>query len=185
MNEEFVPINGQALCEYARTRFGWLRIAENGCGAIAVYNAMGLLGRAIAFLDVRARLHRWYRPRFFGVSPRELKRCFMKLGVTCARTDSLEELHNLLQAGGVAVLTKWNARWPRLYKGAHTVTITFDGEAYAVYNRYSNRDRVYFCVSLEEIIGEGSLIRAYIVVTVHKVGGLDCRNIPNRACTEE
>lgn len=169
MNGDFIPINGQRLCEYANTRFGWLRIAQNGCGAIAVYNAMGLLGQATAFWDVRARLHRWYRPRFFGVRPRELERCLIQLGASCTRADSLEELRQSLGKGGIAVLTKWNARCPRVHKGAHTVSISFDGERYAVYNRYSNRDRVYLCASLEEIVGEGSFMRGYVVEKAHRI----------------
>ncbi len=164
MNGEFAPINGQKLCEYARMRFGWLRIAQNGCGAIAIYNAMGLTGRVLAFSDVTARLDRWYKPRLFGVWPREIARCFTSIGVACTRADSLEELRDLLAAGGVAVLTKWNARWPRLHKGAHTVAVSFDGkQTYTVYNRYSNRACAYSCESLEEIIGKGVFMRGYIV----------------------
>ena len=167
-NEDFLPINGQSVCEYANMEFGWLSVSTNGCAAIAIYNALGFTGQAVYFSDVIKQLDSWHRPRFFGVMPGEIGNCLANFGASFTEADSISELELLMENGGVAIVTRWNRTsvrsltmlYPILYEsvdvsgGAHTMAVVHDGNGnYTVYNRYSNKPISYPYDSLEEFIG--------------------------------
>ena len=167
MDLSFTPVNGQKVCEYAGRRFGWLRFGNNGCGVLAVYNALGLLGRKPSFAGLFGYFHAWYRPRFFGVFPWQIRRYFKKQAIPFRRERSLQELEEGLKGGGVAVLTYWNRcgelfgkRFPKPLRGAHSVAVFYE-DKFTVCNRYSNRDRFYKYDSLEELLKDGLLIKAF------------------------
>lgn len=164
---DFRPINGQSLCEYARLRFGWLRLRTNGCSVLAVYNALGLLGRKVSFQEIFGFFHSRFRPRFFGVMPHELGRFFRKYVPSVKGVRSAQELEKLLKGGGAAVVTVWNRafrifgkRIPNVFGGAHTMAVHYNG-SYVVCNRYSNKTLFYAYDSPEAIWSEGCLIKGF------------------------
>ena len=155
---EFEPINGQKLCEFANVRFGWRHIAANGCGVLAIYNALGLTGQAPSFDEIRRYFHAWYQPRFFGVHPWRIKRYLKKRNIMFEAAKTLELLEALLKNGGTAIVVYWNRTFqcggmtfPNLFRGAHCVTVRFD-EKYTIYNRFSNRERTYEFDTLQECL---------------------------------
>ena len=46
----FSPINGQQECEYADMAYGWGSIAKNGCGPVAIYNALGFFRKTTSVI---------------------------------------------------------------------------------------------------------------------------------------
>lgn len=164
MSEErncaFEPINGQKLCKYSRVRFGWRRIADNGCGLLAIYNALGLTGHVPSFDEIHRYLHAWYRPRFFGTHPWRIKQYLSKRGLAFRSAKTIQELDGLLKTGGVAIVVYWNrtiefmgVQLPNLFRGAHCVTVEY-AERYTVYNRFSNRACTYEFETLEECLAK-------------------------------
>lgn len=161
---DFEPISGQKLCEYSSRRFGWRTIASNGCSVLAIYNALGLCGYPMTFEKIHAQLHRWYRPRWFGIFPWRIRRFFKKNSIACRTFKKPIQLEPLLKTGGAAVLTYWNAtffgRIPNIFAGAHSVAVHYDGR-FTVYNRFSNRTKVYSFNALHELLHSRKLIKAF------------------------
>lgn len=165
MKEKFQPLNGQGVCEYAQVYYGWRRVKHNGCGLLAAYNALGLLGKPLPFGQIRRYFHRRWRPRFLGTNAYELRRFFQRQGLPVQVTRDPRELEAWLKEGGVGVMIQWNStlrlwglRLPNPAKGAHVVTATWGPEGLTVYNRYSNRDRAYTYSSMEELYQKASLL---------------------------
>lgn len=73
-------------------------------------------------------------------------------------------LEALLKNGGAAILTYWNGTLfgciPNIFAGAHTVAVHFDGR-FTVYNRFSNREKVYSFESLQELLSQRRLIKGF------------------------
>lgn len=169
MEQKFLPINGQKLCEYANLRLGWRKFAANGCGILAIYNALGLTGRRKKVEEIHRYFHAWYRPRFFGIHPWKLRRYFRKNKIECKTASSVEELDRYLKDGNVAVLTYWNrvsrvCGLPNLLRGAHSVCVRFDGK-FTVYNRFSNRDHAYDFETLEDCLNGHVYMMGFVLST--------------------
>ncbi len=149
---EFIPINGQKLCREKNMRLGWCRLKTNGCAIIAIYNALGFLGRTMSVDEIVRAFHAWYRPHFFGISPRRLRGFFRHENIPFQNVSLAEaELKN----GDIAVLTYWNRcfakKFVNPFAGAHTVCIRYEGKL-TVCNRFSNRKEIYRCDSLNELL---------------------------------
>ena len=165
MSETFETINGQGLCTYAQLRYGWRRVKHNGCGLLAAYNALGLLGRPMDFLEIRRYFHHIWRPRFLGSNTFELRRFFRKQGLAVLWIRDPSELEQRLKEGGVAVMIQWNSRIksskiPNPLKGAHLICATWEEDQLTVYNRYSNRSTVYRYSSVGALYEKPKLICA-------------------------
>lgn len=155
------PVNGQALCEYANIPFGWFHIGYNGCLVLAIYNALLLSGYEIDLAAVHKVLHRFWKPRFFGVRQWEISRCLKKLEIPFREFDSPAEFVASMEPGDVAIVLSWNRtvpfchftmgeeplsvlRFQDPFGGAHGVAVEYSKtEKWIVYNRYSNRDKPY------------------------------------------
>ena len=158
--EGFSPINGQSVSDFGVLDFGWFNLSTNGCGPVAIYNALGLTGQPVYLGDVLGYLDcGWPRP--FGTMPYEIGSCLTHFGATYTEADSLAKLSALMENGGTAIVVLWNEatttfgiKYPNILAGAHTMTVVHDGNgAYTVYNRYSNRAMTYTRQSLEEFVG--------------------------------
>lgn len=166
---DFEPINGQKLCEYANRRFGWRRFASNGCGVLAIYNALGLIGRAIPLEQIYRHFQAWYRPRFFGIRPIRIAQYLKKQNISFQTAQTPEQLDEFLKSGGVAVVSYWNRTFtlmgtelPNVFRGAHFVTIGFD-ERYTIYNRFSNRNRTYAFDTLDECLANHYYMKGFFL----------------------
>lgn len=165
MGEKFRTINGQGLCVHKEVRYGWRRVKKNGCGLLAAYNALGILNRPMDFFEIRKYFHRFWKPRFRGTSAFELRRFFRKEGLEVLWIREPGELEERLKEGGVGVLLQWNRRFkrwdlPNPLKGAHLIAATWEGDHLAVYNRYSNRAKIYRYGCIEELYDVPKMICA-------------------------
>ena len=176
------PVNGQRLCPYGRIPFGWRRIAHNGCVLLAIYNALLLTGYEPDLMEIRSHLHRFWKPRFFGVRNREIARCLKKLGIPFRTVTSRKETGSALEPGAAAIVMSWNrslpfcwftmgeeplsvARFPDLFGGGHGVAacVTEQG-VWRVFNRYSNRGIVYEYPNFEAFCPfEALFMKAFII----------------------
>jgi len=153
---EFVPINGLSACAYGSLRLGWCRLKTNGCAVAAIYNALGFLGHRISLGEILRSFHAWYRPRFFGIWPWRIRSFLRQRGVSFCRSTA-DWRH-----GDVAIVTYWNRcfcnRFINPFGGAHTVCVRYDGQFW-IYNRFSNRQKVYCCNTFEELLSGRRLIQ--------------------------
>ena len=183
-NEPLVlrPANGQKLCEYADVPFGWFRIAYNGCVVLSIYNALLLSGYNVPFHRVHRLLHRFWKPRCFGVQTWEIRRCLRKLGISFRVFRSGELLSSAMEPGDTAIVMSWNdtvpychftlgaeplsvLRYPSPFGGAHGVALTHTPQGtWTVFNRYSNRDHAYTYASFREFLPfEAAFIKGFLI----------------------
>lgn len=146
---DFKPINGQSVSDCAGLRLGWCRLKTNGCAVLAIYNALGFLGRMMPLDGILNTFRAWYRPHVFGISPRRIRAFFRRQEIPFSCEESA------WREGDLAVITYWNrCFWRKIvnpFGGAHTVCVRYDGKFW-VYNRYSNRAKTYCFDSLEELL---------------------------------
>ncbi len=176
------PVNGQKLCEYANVPFGWFRVAYNGCVALSIYNALLLSGYKVPFHRIHKVLHRFWKPRFFGVRVWEIRRCLRKLKIPFREFWSGDLLRSSMEPGDTAIVMSWNdtvpychftlgeeplsiLRYPSPFGGAHGVAVTYTAPGnWTVYNRYSNRDHAYTYSSFREFLPfEAAFTKAFLI----------------------
>ena len=182
---KLMPVNGQKICEYAKVPFGWFSIGYNGCVLLAIYNALLLSGYQEDVMTVRRHIHRFWRPRIFGVRVTEIPRCLKKLKIPFRSASSPEEFVAAMKPGSAAILMRWNdtvpychftmgeeplsvTRFPNLFGGAHGVAVTCEENGvWKVYNRYSNRSTVYHYSDFQEFCPYHTLfMKAFILEPV-------------------
>jgi hypothetical protein len=151
-------VNGQGNEPYSKFRYGGFPMSENGCGVIAVHNALVALGKEEELRDVALYFdkHGAIFRGALGTNPLEPINFFSLKG--CIVTTSLNpsKFDALAASSTVCVMTFWNDK-NNLTRGAHTVAITKNPDgSIEVYN-YSNENReAKSYPSIEAMIREGN-----------------------------
>lgn len=159
--KKLCPVNGQAVCEYAGKRFGWLTMGHNGCVVLSVYNALLRMGRPVPLEQIHGIFHRPWKGRLLGVRLRELRSALELLDVPYRELLSASQMEEEMKPGDIAVMIRWNRTVPycdftlgqRLpsvrdfadpFGGGHGMAVErMEGGIWRVYNRYSNRGYHY------------------------------------------
>lgn len=166
-------IHGQMSDEGVKDlHFSKSKMGKTGCGIIAIYNSMLIMG-------IRARLAKmiWefelYNQLLFGhagSNPFAFSRFFKKHSIDYRRFLRSKSLNSSLtsnpdanpQENKIIVMTIQNNR-KKLTSGFHTFAATYSGGKFAVYNRYGwDKDLVHFN-TLEELLGKGRFLTAYVI----------------------
>ncbi len=165
-------ITGQGLSQYRDIPFGWSTIGESGCAAVATHNMMTLIGKGdslwVTLFDYQSH---HISDRYLGIWPDEIGAFLRRNQIKYTGTSSIQEMEKLMQNGGVAMLTFWNAstsigsvRIPDVSQGAHTVALTSDGSgSIMVYNAYSYDLAPREYSSLEACLEGGILIYGFYI----------------------
>ena len=129
------PINGQGLSPVKDMRYGITNIARAGCGVIAVYNALLLLGNPHSFRDVVAWGDQKAAALFglLGTLPWKAKGLFRRLGYTVTAVTDAALFDRHAQQADVCLFTYWN-RKGSIRKGMHTVCLQYRSGGIDVYN---------------------------------------------------
>ncbi len=138
-------VTNQRLATVGRLRFGRYSLSQNGCGPIAVYNAMGFLGAGERSL---AHIIRTFEREgvltgggllcgALGVNPYAMHRAVSAMGLVCTSVSRFEEIG---QREGVYILAVWNGA--KVTAGMHyfAVRAGVDGEFAAVNGRIPGAD---------------------------------------------
>ena len=119
-------------------RYGLRSSAAAGCGWIAVYNALELLGMK----SESEELIRYFLRRvplingLFGTMPLSPAAYLKKRGLMTRWTLRRKRIDDLVKESDAAVVYYW-WRWKR-YLGAHFIAVQFDGENFIGWNVYAN-----------------------------------------------
>ena len=133
-------INGQAIFPYSNNRMGWGTYANNGCGVIAVYNAMQLLGHPEALGLVEAEISNsggLLAVGLLGVGPWAIKSYFTSQSISCTSYSTYQALSQNVQEGSIIVFLVLNDA-TTLLGGAHYMAALYTDGKYIVYNMYNN-----------------------------------------------
>lgn len=132
-------INGQRSCAVSSYRLGICKMSHNGCGAIAIYNALLSAGHkpdiSVISLGIdRYALNMW---GIFGTDPKKIEGLFEKCRIPAVKAKGYDDFVNVMGAVRVGILCYWVAKPRRSL--LHYVAIVNNGQGYDVCNRYSNR----------------------------------------------
>ncbi len=144
-------INGQGVPPVASMRYGIVNVGWSGCGIIAVYNALLLLGNAHCFFDVIV----WGDLKastifgLFGTSPRKAKVLFRHLGYTVNTVLDKKQFDAQAQKADICLFTFWNQKGS-LRRGIHTVCVQYNSGFLNVYNLSNSLSEPAHIASFEE-----------------------------------
>lgn len=132
------PIYSQKQPGVGELSYGLRKTADVGCGWVAAYNAMVLLGRNPR-RDKLRRYFLWHGAMLFGVMGTILPApglYFRKLGYTVKFIGWRRRFDQAIRDADVAIV--WY-RWRNGTKfGAHFITVQWDGREFVGYNNYAN-----------------------------------------------
>ena len=158
-------INGQRECAYANERMGFGTYGRNGCGIIAIYNAMQLLGyqEILAIIDAEVSLDGGYLlGGLLGIKPWAIGSYFDSKNIPCTGYLSYSEMEQTLVDGDVIVFMILNDALD-ITRGCHFMAAQYTGATYMVYNVYSDGTNVYPFQSLDNIYGNSVFLIGYVV----------------------
>lgn len=144
-------IHGQCVPPVASMHYGMVNIGWSGCGIIAVYNALFLLGNPHCFYDVIS----WGDLKastifgLFGTSPRKAKILFRQLGYTVNTILDKNQFDAQAQKADICLFTFWNQRGS-LRRGIHTVCVQYNSGLLNVYNLSNFSSEVAYIASFKE-----------------------------------
>ena len=161
-------IYGQRNANVTNMRFGGSTVGYSGCEAIAVYNAMLLLGKNVSFHSVIFEFDlngAYFLPLIggtFGGNYKMFGDYFRAHRIKATGTSNKNTFNSWAQPGGVYILTFWNDA-NDITKGIHTVAASYDGNTYTVYNRWNNDTAPRQFDSVDAILYNGSFIYGWMV----------------------
>ncbi len=160
------PVYGQETDEEASAfQFGEGTGESSGCGAIATYNALYLLG-----LDPSlANIMKEYRQTggtvasgAWGTSPFSAPKVLDKYPVDYVEYADMYELDQDMQVGDVAIFSLWNNR-NDIRDGYHSFAIQKTEDGYISYNWSSADEEARKMDDIDEVQAGGNFISAYRV----------------------
>ncbi|MBQ5333282.1 MAG: hypothetical protein J6K92_08505 [Oscillospiraceae bacterium] len=139
MRKAFGLVNGQGNCAVSRHRLGIAKMSSNGCGAIAVYNALYAAGHNPDFNTISLgidcfALRLW---GVFGTDPDKMEKYFRKCRIAAVKAADYDDFVMVMSAVKVGILCYWVDKPKRSF--LHFVAVINNGEGFDVCNRYSNR----------------------------------------------
>ena len=155
-------MNGQS--SYSNYRFGLSFLDRVGCGIIAIYNALRLLGRPEKLTDLIREFETNATETipfgFFGINPFSMKKYFKAQYIPYIKIHRMRDFKKHQEEGGVYLLTFWNdaKHWT---KGAHSVALCYTDGRFIVYNRTNSNSEPMEFENAADVIGSGLLICGY------------------------
>ena len=168
------PVNGQGLPPVKDMRYGVSHIARAGCGVIAVYNALLLLGNPHRFCEVVAWGDRKAAALFglLGTLPWRAKKLFQQLGYTVDTVTDVALFDRCAQQADTCLFTYWNQKGS-IRQGMHTVCLHYRSGAIDVYNLSNRCSGVSRKSTLKEWAAGGiGPVVLYCIHAAHGVGGV-------------
>ena len=153
-------LNGQSMGDLATLKIGGTTINDAGCGPIAVYNAMQYLGKPLPLAQVVKELETYAAPidAHFGVSGILLMIFFLRHRVRFRIARRIKKFDQ----SQAAVLLYWTKR--PIFSSGHFVFYRKEEDGrIGIFNRYCNRDQIYYVDSVREIAAQKPIQMGYIL----------------------
>lgn len=149
-------INGQKLGAVAEMRYGLCPMSVNGCGVIAVYNALAYIGKNQPLCEVAHYMER-YKLLFgiFGCNPYRLGKALSHYGAAFERFGDTDN-------SKAFIVSCWNGKPFR--SSAHTVFCVRENNGITIYNRYNSCPTTQRCSSLSELTEGRKPIAVYNMI---------------------
>lgn len=155
-------INGQGKCAVSDSRMGLMKMSYNGCGAIALYNALRLIGKKPDMGLIVTLIERYGLVLFgiLGTSPFSIKRIGKLLGAHMTRMLTYEEFVAAAE-GNITILACWTGRPFR--SSNHLMAIDGRNGSFLVYNRYNDMTCPSEIPSIDRLCKKEQYVSGYVV----------------------
>jgi len=153
------PLNGQELPHLRDFSMGIKQFGFNGCGAIATFNALSLLGLKPSL----AEIVRFYERKgilfygLMGVNPVAVGKYLKSLGIRWKRYTKVGDFMADFTPGKSGILLYWWGNKKGL--GAHYVAVEPLAQGIRVYNMYGRQDSSCEFAGIEEFLETGNYKR--------------------------
>lgn len=157
-------VNGQALGAVSGVKFGVKTVARNGCGVLAICNALTLCGMNVPLAEVAYTMER-YRVLWglFGVNCYALGHALRQWKIQSKRLRSRQALQQALAENRVCLLAYWTGK--PLCSTVHIVCLyAAEGGQATVFNLY-NRCSTPQQQSVEKLCQKRRMVAAYAVLS--------------------
>ena len=136
-------------------KIGWGTMDKNGCGCVAVYNAMILLGDTPSLPDVIEYYDRFYRNilfAFLGTSPFSIKSYFQDKGydVITGHLDKIDETAKKHRASIILYIHS---------SGMHYVAFSYDEKI----QKFVFHNPEIECDSIDEFLGDNTVFQVWYI----------------------
>lgn len=153
-------LNGQGVGELSGLKYGLRTFKDDGCGPIAVYNAMLALGDHMSIQDIirHCETDGVMAGGYFGTSPIAIDEFFKNRGYTAktyfgAKVSSKRDYDRIFEDHTAAIFAFYHG--PALFKGSHFVAIVHnDAGGIDVYNYRNDSTGKRHFSSIEELIND-------------------------------
>lgn len=169
-------LNGQNLEPLAELPYGAWNIGNNGCEAIAVYNALLMLGRNESFQEVAAKLEKdgLLFNGFGGTNLASVVQFFRRKGISLRilRRHARKEYDQAFVGAECAILSFWTGKSMKRKDGSwntlHTVAVRHCPQGIEVCNAWGNRPFPCISSSFREFLGDELQPVCLILLTEEK-----------------
>ena len=146
-------INGQGVFEFAQEAFGIGTYANNGCGSIAIYNAMQLLGKPASLgmiTDEISNGNGFMLGGLLGATLGSIGNYFMAHNIAYTEYMSYSTMLQNLSEGDIIVFLVMNDV-NNIFDGYHYMTAQYAGSKFIVYNISNRTTKPYPVYSLDPV----------------------------------
>ncbi|MGN0666280.1 MAG: hypothetical protein ACI4KF_07110 [Huintestinicola sp.] len=157
-------INGQKIGPIAEFKFGLAKMGYNGCGPIAVYNALSLSGIKADICDIILALEKQALKLggILGTDPKKLDKFFSDNRIAALKASDYNDFVNDMNNMHVGILCYWTKKPNR--SSMHYITIyRTEDNKFVMCNRFGNRNKQYSADSMEKVCTEEQYICGYFI----------------------
>ena len=155
-------INGQGHGKVSKLKFGFFRMAYNGCEVIAIYNALQLKGRGVPISSIAFEMEVNGASTLFGVfgsNPYVIGNYLSFHRIRYSRLMNSKAMKRLIRNNGIYIISYWVGKPFR--SSIHTVAFKYRNGVYTVYNDNNDVTGTKPFYSLSGIYKGGGFIVGY------------------------
>lgn len=156
-------INGQKNCCVSSYRLGLRKMSSNGCGPIAVYNALLYAGHKPDFNAISLGIES-YALKFggiFGTDPDKMEDFFLKCRIAAIKAKDHEDFCKVIGAVKAGIVCYWVTAPRRSF--LHFAAVTSNENGFLVFNRYSNRKKPSAVSSIDKFCSKEQFVCGFFI----------------------
>ena len=158
-------INGQGVFPHANESMMFGNYANNGCGIIAIYNALQLLGYNTALGTIEDQIFLrggMWAGGLLGVKPWTIESYLKSTGMACSTYFSYDVLSSNVYDGAVIIFMVQNNA-SSIFDGCHYMAAQYSGGIYTVYNASNYSTQAKSVSTLNPVYGNSAWLCGFIV----------------------
>lgn len=155
-------INGQKTCIVSKLRYGLLPVSANGCGPIAVFNALTASGVKADLCEIilgmeNSALH---FGGIFGTDPKKLDKYMNENRIPSMKAESYADFVSVMNSVRIGILCYWTGK-PYMSSSHYVTLIRTEDGRFSVCNRFSNSRSQSVITAIDKLCTEDRFISGH------------------------